>query len=164
MERHVDRVIVRPQAVEFRIMSSGSNKSVKPGGDEQAPAEPATTTLMLPWAAPSFVAVKGIALEPAAKPTMAPETRDALLAAIARPGDGLKTFRLGRVATLAEIADREGLGERHVRLMAPLAFVAPRIVAPIADGTAPADLTIIGFARRLPHACDEQERRAFVAA
>src|SRR5258708_6510884 len=48
--------------------------------------------------------------------------------------------------SLAEIADRELLCERHVRLLAPLAFVAPRIVAAIADGNAPANLTVTGLA------------------
>jgi hypothetical protein len=38
--------------------------------------------LTLPWAAPSFVAVKGIVHEPGARPATSPETRDALLAAI----------------------------------------------------------------------------------
>jgi hypothetical protein len=52
----------------------------------------------------------------------------------------IEDLRLGRVASLAEIADRESLGERYVRLLVPLAFVAPRIVAAIADGTAPTGL------------------------
>ena len=40
---------------------------------------------------------------------------------------------------------------RHIRLLAPLAFLAPRIIAGIADGTAPADLTVTGLARALPY-------------
>jgi hypothetical protein len=43
----------------------------------------------------------------------------------------------GRAASFAAIARREGKAERHVRLLAPLAFVSPRIVAAIPDGTAP---------------------------
>jgi len=45
-------------------------------------------------------------------------------------------------AAIAEMAQ----GERHVRLLAPLAFVSPRIIAAIVDGTAPADLTVTGLA------------------
>ena len=41
-----------------------------------------------------------------------------------------------RNTVVAEIAKREGLGERHVRLLAPLAFVAPSIVAAIAASCA----------------------------
>jgi hypothetical protein len=52
-----------------------------------------------------------------------------------------------RAAGFAAIAHREGKGERHIRLLAPLAFVSPRIVAAILDGTAPAGLTITTLAR-----------------
>jgi hypothetical protein len=51
-------------------------------------------------------------------------TRDALLGAIAKARGWIEDLRLGRVATLAEIADREGASERNVRLLAPLAFVS----------------------------------------
>jgi hypothetical protein len=46
---------------------------------------------------------------------------------------------------LAEIAEREVQGERHIRLLAPLAFLSPRIIAAIVDGTAPSDLTVTGL-------------------
>jgi site-specific DNA recombinase len=82
---------------------------------------------------------------------MSPETRDALLAAIAKALGWIEDLRLGRVATLVEIADRESLGERHVRLLAPLAFVSPVVVAAIVDGAAPVDLTVTGLAKALPH-------------
>jgi DNA invertase Pin-like site-specific DNA recombinase len=157
IERHVDRVIVRPQAVEVRLISAGSTELSD--GDELTPCELTTTALTLPWAAPSFVAVKGIVHEAAAKPTINPETRATLLAAIAKARRWIEDLRLGRVATLAEIADREGLGERHVRLLAPLAFVAPRLVARIVDGTVPTDLTVTTLAQRLPYSWANQERQ-----
>ncbi len=90
---------------------------------------------------------------------MSPEARDALLAAIARARGWMEDLRFGRVATLAEIADREGLGERHVRLLASLAFVGPRTLAAIADGSTSADLTITRLAKVLPYSWAEQERR-----
>jgi site-specific DNA recombinase len=65
----------------------------------------------------------------------------------------------GRTATFAQIARREGKVERHVRLLVPLAFLSPRIVAAIIDGTAPADLTVTTLARALPYCWAEQERR-----
>jgi site-specific DNA recombinase len=113
---------------------------------------------MLAWAAASFAAVKGIVHEPATTAAMKPAVRDALLAAIARARRWIEDLRLGRVAGLAEIADREALGERQVRLLAPLAFVAPRIVAAIADGTAPAGLTVTGLAKALPCSWAVQQR------
>jgi hypothetical protein len=48
---------------------------------------------------------------------------------------------------------------RHIRLLAPLAFVSPRIVSALLDGTAPADLTLTKLARALPYCWAEQERR-----
>jgi site-specific DNA recombinase len=93
--------------------------------------------------------VKGIIHEPSAKPAMKAESRDALLAAIAKARGWIDDLRLGR-ASFAEIAQREAQGERHIRLLAPLAFVSPRIIAAIVDGTAPVDLTVTGLAKRLP--------------
>jgi site-specific DNA recombinase len=99
MERHVDRVIVRPQAVEVRIISSGSTEPARAGGNQPASSEPTTTTLTLPWNAPSFSAIKGIIHEPVSKSAMSAESRDALLAAIARAPGWIKDLRLGRVAS-----------------------------------------------------------------
>ena len=70
---------------------------------------------------------------------MRPESRDALLAAIAKARRWIDDIRLMRIATFAEIAAGEAQGERHSRLLAPLAFLSPRIIAAIVDGTAPAD-------------------------
>ena len=71
----------------------------------------------------------------------------------------IEELRIGRVATLAEIAECEGLGERHVRLLAPLAFVAPWVIAAIADGSVAGYATVTGLAHRLPDSWAEQERR-----
>ena len=68
-------------------------------------------------------------------------------------------IRLGRIGSFAEIAEGEGQGERHIRLLAPLAFLSPRIIAAIVDGTAPADLTVTGLAKALPYSWIEQEQR-----
>ena len=62
-------------------------------------------------------------------------------------------------SSFAEIAEREAQGERHIRLLAPLAFLSPRIIAAIVDGTAPADLTVTGLAKALPYSWAEQEER-----
>jgi site-specific DNA recombinase len=56
-----------------------------------------------------------------------------------------------------KIAKREVQGERHIRLLAPLAFVSPRIIAAIRGGIAPADLTVTGLAKCLPYSWAEQE-------
>jgi hypothetical protein len=53
------------------------------------------------------------------------ESRDALLAAIAKVRGWIDDIRLGRIASFAKIAEREAQGERHIRLLAPLAFCRP---------------------------------------
>ena len=40
--------------------------------------------------------------------------------------------------------------ERHVRLLAPLAFVSPQLVSAIAAGTAPANLKVTSLAEAVP--------------
>ena len=159
IERHVDRVIIGPQAVEVRLTPSEAKEPPELHRDELDASAPTSTPLMLPWQAPAFVAVKGIVHTPTAAPAMAPEARDALLAAIAKARSWIEELRLGRVATLAEIAECEGLGERHVRVLAPLAFVAPRVIAAIADGSVAGYATVTGLAQRLPDSWAEQERR-----
>jgi len=87
---------------------------------------------------------------------MPPSRREALLIAIAKARKWVDDVAHGRAVSFATLARREGKIERQVRLRAPLAFLSPRIVSALLDGTAPADLTL---ARALPHSWAEQERR-----
>jgi site-specific DNA recombinase len=83
----------------------------------------------------------------------------ALLIAIAKARQWIDDLAHGQAASFAIIARREGKVERHVRLLAPLAFVSPRIVSALLEGIAPADLTLTTLARALPYSWAEQERR-----
>jgi DNA invertase Pin-like site-specific DNA recombinase len=162
IERHVHSVTVKPQALEVRLVlaSDTSVPTEEPNlNDPTTDQLPTTATIItLPWTAPSFAAVKGIVHAPSAKPELKPESRDALLIAIAKARGWINDIQLGRIASFAEIAKREGQGERHIRLLAPLAFVSPRIITAIVDGSAPADLTVTGLARALPYSWAEQEQ------
>jgi hypothetical protein len=109
------------------------------------------------WKAPASVAVKDIVHSPTAVPPMAPEAREGLLSAIAKARGWIEELRLGCVATLAEIAECEGFGERHVRVLGPL--VAPRVIAATADGSVAGYATVTGLPQRLPDPWAEQERR-----
>jgi hypothetical protein len=154
-------VIVKPQALEVRLVlaSEASAQPQEPGINNLAPDFSTTvTTVTLAWTAASFAAVKGIIHAPSAKPAMKPESRVALLTAIAKARRWITDIRLGRIASFTEIAQRDALGERHVRLLAALAFVSPRIIAAIDDGTAPADLTVTSLAKALPYSWAEQEQ------
>ncbi len=68
----------------------------------------------------------------------------------------------GRVNSFEEIARSENKVERHIRHLAPLAFVSPRIVEAIANGSAPADLTVTMLARALPHGWAQADRSLHV--
>jgi hypothetical protein len=85
--------------------------------------------------------------------------REALLIAIVKARQWIDDLAYGRAASFAVIARREGKAGRRIRLLAPLAFVSPRIVSALLDGTAPADLTLAKLARALPYCWAEQERR-----
>jgi site-specific DNA recombinase len=131
IERHVWRVIVTPRALEvcFNPASDASAQVDDPTPDNPAAGSP-LIRIALPWTAPSFAAVKGILHEPSEKPTMKPECRDALLTAIAKARKWIDDIRLRHLA-FGEIAEQEAVGERHLRLLAPLAFLSPRIIAAI---------------------------------
>jgi hypothetical protein len=156
IERHVERVIIKSLAVEVRFVSPSAVVQTEANGPAQT--EEQQRTISVPWAAPSFAAVKGIVHAPFAKPAMKAESRDALLTAIAKARLWIDDLRLDRVASFAQIAEHESQGERHIRLLVPLAFVSPRIIAAIVDGTAPANLTVTGLANKLPCSWAEQER------
>jgi site-specific DNA recombinase len=63
-----------------------------------------------------------------------------------------------KTASFDEIAAAERLAERHVRRLVPLAFLSPKIIQAIADGTAPAGLTVSNLTEALPHAWTAQEQ------
>ena len=65
----------------------------------------------------------------------------------------------GRVNSFEEIARSENKVARHIRHITPLAFVSPRTVEAIANGSAPADLTVTMLARALPHGWAAQEHK-----
>jgi site-specific DNA recombinase len=159
IERYVDSVIVKPQALEVRMVltNEASAQTEEPSINDLA-RQLRTVQITLAWTCPSFAAVKGIVHAPTSKPAMKPESRDALLTAIVKARRWIDDIWLGRIASFAEIAKREAQGERHIRLLAPLAFVSPRITAAIADGTVPADLTVTGLAKALPYSWAEQEQ------
>ena len=118
-----------------------------------------TTTVSRAASGTRHTDLKGIVHAPYTEPAMKPESRDALLAAITKARGWIDDIRVGAIGSFAEIAEREAQGERHIRVLAPLAFLSPRIIAAIVDGTAPADLTVTGLAKALPYSWAEQEER-----
>jgi site-specific DNA recombinase len=80
------------------------------------------------------------------------ETRDAILLAKAR--SWIDDLVSDRVRSFAEIAGYEGKVERHIRLLAELAFISPRALAAIIDGTGPHDATVTALAQAVPYRWD----------
>ena len=82
-----------------------------------------------------------------------------LLTAIARSRRWIETILDDSAIGFGTLAKREKLAERHVRFLAPLAYLSPRIIEAIAEGRAPADLTITQLARNLPLSWAKQEEQ-----
>jgi DNA invertase Pin-like site-specific DNA recombinase len=158
VEQHVERIVVGPDAVEVRLTRPGTSTR-DDGTVDNDESRNHDVTINVPWAAESFRAVKGILHAPTTRQTLKPETRDALLTAIAKARGWIDDLTEGRVASFAEIARREGKVERHIRLLAPLAFTSPHIIAAIIDDTAPPALTVTDLAKGLSYSWAEQERR-----
>ena len=76
---------------------------------------------------------KGVLHSPTPKNEGASARSEALLLAIAKARAWIEDLAEGRVASFAEIAKQEGRVERHVRLLAPLAFVSPRMISAILE-------------------------------
>jgi hypothetical protein len=71
----------------------------------------------------------------------------------------VEAVRSGDAKSFDEIAVREGIGERHVRWLAPLAFLSPRVLGRILDGSASVGLTVARLAKELPYYWAAQEDR-----
>ncbi len=142
----VARVVVDPKRL---IVSFHSPSEIDDAAEPQHLAIPFT---------PSVALRKGVAHAPAARgPVLDPQSRATLLRAIARARRWHDAM-LDGAASLDEIAKAEKLAERYVRRLATLAFLSPKIIGAIADGSAPASLTPSSLSDVLPLSWAEQER------
>ena len=112
---------------------------------DQAAVEAEIAHATVPWTVPAAAPVNGIVHVPAHNTPMKLGHREVLLIAIAKARKWIKDVERGH--SFAAIARREGKAEQHIRNLAPLAFVSPRIITAIMDGTAPAGLTATALAR-----------------
>jgi hypothetical protein len=78
-----------------------------------------------------------------------PKADPALLKAVARAHRWFAELASGQIASVGEIADREGVSGRYVRCLLPLAFLSPDIVEAIANGGQPVDVTAETLTRHL---------------
>ena len=68
----------------------------------------------------------------------------------------------GTAASTNAIALREQMGERNIRKLLPLACLSPAVIRAMADGSAPADLTIRQLTSALPHDWAQQEQKLLI--
>jgi site-specific DNA recombinase len=145
----VARVIVRSDSIDIELGEPipAPASSLATG----AAVASTTTVISLPWTVQAFLSVKGVLHQPETKPTLKPETRDAILSPRHSARSWIEDVVSGRVQSFAEIAEREGKVERHIRLLTPLAFLPPRTLAAIIDGTDPHDSTVTALAQAVPY-------------
>ena len=153
IRQRVERVTVHADLIAVALRG----RETPSGQLEEGTEATLPTKLTIPFA-PNGPVRKGIAFAPGERGTIDPRTQNALLQAIARSGAWLDAILLGKIASFGDIASAEGLAERHVRFLMPLAFLSPRIVAAIAEGVVRQDLTVSNLARALPHKWADQEQ------
>ena len=64
----------------------------------------------------------------------------------------------GKVASFEELAEMENLGARHIRRLAPLAFLSPKIIQALANGDARMGVSVSRLSAALPPSWVEQEK------
>jgi site-specific DNA recombinase len=159
---NVERIVLRARHIDITLRAEASEPQqaladLSEAAEQDRPIQGAPTpiVLQLPWTPTNASARKGIVWKPSTSPNLDAETIETLLTAIAKARAWMSDLAEGRAASFGEIAQRENKVERHIRYLAPLAFVSPRIIEAIANGNAPADLTVSTLARTLPHSWAE---------
>ncbi len=107
---------------------------------------------------PTVPLIKGVAYASGEPPKLDSRDRDALLQAIARARKWMDDLIGGKFASLEEIAEVEKIGVRHVRRLAPLAFLSPKIIQALANEETSSGLSVSRLTLALPHSWAEQEQ------
>ena len=160
IERQIERIVIKPQDIEIRLVSECEPGEGEGSDDKVArPEDCPSPVLSVAWTGVVGTAVKGILHSPSARPTTSPDRRAELLSAIAKARVWIEELVQGRATSFAEIAEREGKAERHIRFLAPLAFVSPRVVLAIAEGSLAGHLNATKLVKSMDCSWAEQERR-----
>ena len=141
----VFNVIVRRDRIEVELQREPDGEELGCAGKLFIPFSPATS------------AQKGITREPSSNGHIDAVARENLLHAIRRASAWVEAVKSEQTKSFTEIAAREGLGRRHVRRLAVLPFLAPKVLEAVATCAAPADLTVSVLTEALPHCWAEQE-------
>lgn len=126
---------------------------------QTAGADPAHDTIIVPFSWQPQGRRKGIAHQSSRPATLDYDTAQEILTMIAQARRWMAGLIDGSLSSTEAIAESEGMGERNVRKLLPLACLSPALIRAIADGAAPANLTISRLTAALPHDWADQEQR-----
>jgi hypothetical protein len=153
--QRVERIVLRSRHVDVELRGRASTE----GQGTADPSSLVSNSLQVPWMPINGLAQKGIAWKPSGQANLDPAISAILLTAIARARSWMSDLMEGRVNSFEEIARSENKVERHIRRLIPLAFVSPRIIEAISNGSAPVALTVTSLTNALPHSWIEQEKK-----
>jgi site-specific DNA recombinase len=143
----VDRIVVHDIGIEVMLKGSGDDESV------------GQTVLKAPLPAPRPRERKEI-LVPGGSRSEPRRIDQALILALARARSWMRALRRGEYTNTAEIAQRFGLSDAHVRRNLRLVFLAPDVVEAIVEGRQPRTVTVTMLLQPIPLAWADQ-RAAF---
>jgi hypothetical protein len=123
---HVSRITVQPDYIEISL---GADSATAGGVDY------ADELFRLPWSRKPFIAPKGVASEPSPALQASNRAKEILLRAMGKARRWVDRLAAGE--HVATIAQEEGRGDRQIRLLLPLAFIAPAMVRDILENRAP---------------------------
>jgi site-specific DNA recombinase len=141
----VSKVIIRRDRIEVDI-----------GGETRE--ETGSQSKLVTAFSPPVAAQKGTMREATDEGHIDAGARETLLSAIRRASRWVDAVRLGEAESFDEIAIRENITERHVRRLAPLAFLSPKLLDALLKATSRSGLTVSAIVHRIPHSWLEQDR------
>jgi hypothetical protein len=142
----VDRVIVHHDEIEVAHKIKGEDGTAASIDGDQNESR---NTVKLPLPAPRPRERKEIFV-PGNSGTQPRRIDQALVLALARARSWMRTLRQVEFVDTAEIAQRFGLSDAHVRRLLRFAFLAPDVVEAIVEGRQPRILTVKLLLRGIP--------------
>jgi hypothetical protein len=160
-----DRLIVTLRATKYgdghqdeETLASDAHRRGKQNTKADTADDQAKDRLTIAFS-PNHPLRKGIAPDHGGGPTTIDQkTREVLLLAIARSTHWMQQIISGGKSSFDDIASEVHLAERHIRRLAQLAFLSPKIIEAIENGSAPAGLTVTQLTQSIPYAWMQQEQ------
>jgi site-specific DNA recombinase len=149
LQKRLDNAVVYRNRIEITLQQDD---------DPDADVASSPANIAIPFV-PTLPLRKGVSHLPTRRSAMNDGLRISLLTAIARSRKWIEVIINDPAIDFGRLANQEKLAERHLRFLAPLAYLSPRIIQAIAEGRAPADLTVTRLVRNLPLTWAKQEQQ-----